>query len=152
MPSSTPFGLRCPDCQALLRPDRTKLNVEVDLCPDHGVLLDKADLESMVGPAATKNIVGLAARSRDMTGPCPNCGGPFRALVVNNVAARGCARCGDLWFGLSDLKSHVLEVRRRAYGDQSMAARTDVMRDATAFMPSEIVAGILTDYTLEHNL
>ena len=137
----------------VLRPDRTKMNIEVDVCPqDHGILLDKVDLESMVGPAATQDILEIAEKSRDTTGPCPNCAAPFRSMVVNNVAARGCAKCGDLWFSVSDLKSHVLEVRRRAYGERSMAARTDVMRDATSFMPSEIVAGILTDYQLEHNL
>lgn len=122
------------------------------MCPqDHGILLDKDDLEAIVGPLATRNLVEIASRSRDSTGPCPNCAAPFRSMVVNNVAARGCAQCGDLWFGLRDLKSHVLEVRRRAYGQNSMAARTDVMRDATSFMPSEVVAGILTDFQLEHN-
>lgn len=136
----------------MLKPDRTKLNVEVDVCPqDHGILLDKEDLEAIVGPLATQNIIEIAERSRDRTGPCPNCAAPFNAIVVNNVAARGCAQCGDLWFGLPDLKSHVLGVRRRAYGEHSMAARLDVMRDATSFMPSEVVAGILTDYQLEHN-
>lgn len=136
----------------MLRPDRTKMNVEVDVCPqDHGILLDKRDLEAIVGPAATADIIGIAAKSDHLTGPCPNCAAPFRAMVVNNVAARGCAACGDLWFDNGDLKSHVLEVRRRAYGERSMAARMDVMRDATSFMPSEVIAGILTDYQLEHN-
>ena len=145
--------LRCPDCQSVLRPDRTKMNVEVDVCPqDHGILLDKVDLEAIVGPEATRDIVGLARKSREETGPCPNCSAPFNSLVINNVAARGCGNCGDLWFENRDLKSHVLEVRRRAYGERSMAARADVMRDATSFMPSEVVAGILTDYQLEHNL
>ena len=152
MPASAPFGLRCPDCHSVLRADRTKLNVEVDVCPqDHGILLDKGDLEAIVGPLATRNILDIAAQSSDSTGPCPNCAAPFNAMVLNNVAARGCPQCGDLWFGTRELKSHVLEVRRRAYGERSMAARIEVMRDATSFMPSEVVAGILTDYQLEHN-
>jgi Zn-finger nucleic acid-binding protein len=129
------------------------MNLEVDICPqDHGILLDKEDLEAMVGPEATRRIVEIAADSRDNSGPCPNCAAPFQSMVVNNVAARGCAQCGDLWFNTKDLKAHVLEVRRRAYGERSMAARMDVMRDATSFMPTEVVAGILTDYQLEHNL
>lgn len=129
------------------------MNLEVDVCPqDHGILLDKQDLEAIVGPAAAAQIIEIAARSDDAKGPCPNCAAPFCSMVVNNVAARGCASCGGLWFDNGDLKAHVLEVRRRAYGERSMAARMDVMRDATAFMPSEVIAGILTDYQLEHNL
>jgi Zn-finger nucleic acid-binding protein len=153
MPVSAPFGLRCPDCNSILRGDRTKMNVDLDVCPnDHGVLLDRSDVEAMVGPQATQAIQNLAEESRDTRGPCPNCAAPFRDIVVNEVAARGCGVCGNLWFATNDLKAHVLGVRRRAYGERSMAARADVMMDATAFMAAETVAGILTDYQLEQNL
>jgi Zn-finger nucleic acid-binding protein len=129
------------------------MNVEVDLCPnEHGILLDRGDLEELVGPAATGEILAIAARSEDITGPCPNCAAPFRSEIINGVRATGCADCGALWFATQDLRAHVLEIRRRAYGERSMAARADVMRDAVSIMPSEVAAGILTDYQLEHDL
>lgn len=150
MSAVAPFGLRCPECDAVLRPDRTKINVEVDICPsEHGLLLDREDVESLVGGETATRIHDLVLHGDPTALSCPNCSALLRSFVVNTVPARGCAKCGILWFAVPDLRAHVLEVRKRAYGPQSMAARFEVVRDATAFMPGEVVAGLLTDYQLE---
>ena len=142
--------LTCPDCQAALRPDRTKMNVVVDVCPhEHGIFLDRGDIGQIVGDDTVLKIQDLVGRAPPATGDCPNCHTPLRAATINDVRARGCTNCGALWFNNENLREHVLGVRRRAYGPESMAARTDVMRDATAFYPGEIVAGILSDFELE---
>lgn len=146
-------ALRCPDCTADLRPDRTKMNVVVDLCPHgHGIFLDQGDIVSIVGEETAAQIRALVTQGTQVTGECPNCRHRLNAADVNHVRVRGCTHCGSLWYNNEDLKAHVAEVRKRAYGADSMAARLEVLRDATAFYPAEIVAGILTDFQLELEL
>lgn len=129
------------------------MNVVVDLCPQgHGILLDQGDLVSLVGEGTASQIRELVAKGTPVTGECPNCHHKLNSVEINHVRVRGCDRCGSLWYNNEDLKAHVAEVRKRAYGADSMAARIEVLRDATAFYPAEIVAGILTDYQLEHEL
>lgn len=153
MPGTTMTALACPDCSANLRQDRTKMNVVVDACPHgHGLLLDRGDLEQIVGDETTELIRELAAKSRGDQSTCPMGHTGFREFTINHVRARGCTMCGALWFNNEDLKAHVAEVRKRAYGAGSMSARADVMRDATPFYAPEIVAGLLTDFQLEKGL
>lgn len=147
------MALACPDCAAVLRQDRTKMNVVVDSCPQgHGLLLDRDDLNQIVGNETTELIRELAAESHGNQSTCPMGHRAFREFTINAVRARGCTMCGSIWFNNEDLKAHVLEVRKRAYGAQSMAARAEVFRDAAAFYPPEIVAGLLTDFQLEKGL
>lgn len=153
MAGMTMMSLACPECSAALRQDRTKMNVVVDSCPHgHGLLLDRADLQQIVGDETTELIRELAAESHGGQTTCPLGHRGFREFTINQVRARGCAMCGALWFNNEDLKAHVAEVRKRAYGPGSMAARADVIRDAAAFYPPEIVAGLLTDFQLEKGL
>lgn len=148
---ATPDRLLCPDCRAELRPDRTKMNVTIDACPSgHGIFLDSGDVRDMVGPAASGKLRQLIRG--DGTEVCPNCSGTMGGLPLGDVRALGCRTCGSLWFRNNDLKAHVHEVRKRAYGAHSMAARLDVVRDAAAFYPAEVVAGILTNFQLEQEL
>ncbi|MBI2077800.1 MAG: zf-TFIIB domain-containing protein [Euryarchaeota archaeon] len=150
MPARPP-RLLCPDCRGELRPDRTKMNIVIDTCPqDHGIFLDEGDVRGMVGPAASSKIRGLIRGTAQ--GECPGCASTLGDLRINDVAGAGCRNCGSLWFRNQELKAHVHEVRKRAYGAQSMAARLEVMRDAAAFYPAEVIAGILTDFQLEQEL
>ena len=127
------------------------MNIVIDLCPhEHGIFLDEGDVRGMVGQAASSKIRGLIAHEGQ--GECPACASVLGDLKIGDVNGRGCRNCGSLWFQSDVLKAHVHEVRKRAYGAQSMAARLDVMREASAFYPAEIVAGILTDFQLEQEL
>jgi Zn-finger nucleic acid-binding protein len=128
------------------------MNIEVDACAEHGVFLDRGDLRQMIGPATIEAINDITQGSSLRGGACPHCRSSMRQTQLNDVPVQGCTQCGGLWFRLPDLQNHVLGVRRRAYGEGSMAARLDVMRDATAFYPPETVAGILTDFDLEHEV
>jgi len=127
------------------------MNIVIDACPqDHGIFLDEGDVRGMVGPAATGKIRGLIRSTSQ--GECPSCSSALGELQLGDVRGAGCKNCGSLWFRNEELKAHVHEVRKRAYGAQSMAARLEVMRDAAAFYPAEILAGILTNFQLEQEL
>jgi Zn-finger nucleic acid-binding protein len=143
--------LTCPECHEALVHDQTRLNIQVDTCPNgHGIFLDREDLEHLVGVATRRRLRELARASTRAAGSCPHCHGALKDFDVLMVPARGCEDCGSIWFASLDLRNHVHGVRRRAYGQGSMAARTDVMRDATAFYPVEVVAGILTEFELDY--
>ena len=128
------------------------MNIEVDTCEDHGIFLDRGDLQALVSQSTIHAIAEITRGSSLRGGNCPHCRTAMRSTQLNDVPMQGCATCGGLWFRRPDLQHHVLGVRRRAYGEGSMAARADVMRDATAFYQPETVAGILTDFDLEHEV
>jgi Zn-finger nucleic acid-binding protein len=135
-----------------MRQERSKMNIDVDLCEDHGVFLDRQDIGTLVSEKTTRLVEDIIRGSSVEGNTCPTGHARMRITVLNTMPVQGCMRCSGLWFRNKDLQDHVLQVRKRAYGEGSMAARLDVMRDATAFYPAETVAGILTDFELEHEL
>lgn len=148
MGAQTPMS--CPTCGAGLRAEHAKMNVRVRSCPrNHGLFLGGDALDNLMAEQTKAHLLDELAPLQELAHSCPGCGHHLRGFHMGDVPAEGCADCGSLWFDYAPLQSHVLDVRRRAFGANSLAARADVHQTGTPMHAAEVVAGLVTDYELE---
>lgn len=140
---------KCPYCAIPLILQAQKMTLQIQSCPrHHGVFVGSEQVHHVVAHPAAQRLQRAIRAGVPTSQTCPSNGDPLRQVQLEQVTAKGCAACGSLWFDHDTLLNHVLEVRRRAWGVNSFAARVDVNRDAATFLPAEVVAGLLTDYEL----
>lgn len=143
---------RCPSCGEALRVASGKVKVRVEACPQrHGLLLQSPTLGRLVSPQTSQRIRDLFHDDTQPKGACQSCGeNALGRGVFNGVDSTGCTNCATIWFDMPSLERHVHGVRRRAFGEGSIAARADVLHTGgTTLLPAEVVVGLVRDYELE---